>query len=98
MHQPSLAILGVFVNLLPTNGAFCLILTGVIIELVLWCTSFINATFARVFHYLPNYMPLQARAGMSQKGPFLRHPADSLIVPVPEASHVVSKLILESKY
>jgi hypothetical protein len=41
---------------------------------------------------------IEFRRRMSQKGPFLRHPADSLIVPVPEASHVVSKLILESKY
>jgi hypothetical protein len=49
MHQPTLAVLSVFVNLLPTNGAFCLILANVIIELALLCSSFVNAPLLESF-------------------------------------------------
>ncbi len=49
MHQLTLAVLGVFVNPLPANGAFCLILANVIIELALLCTSFVNVPLLESF-------------------------------------------------
>jgi hypothetical protein len=50
MHQPTLAVLGIFVNLLPTNGASCLILANVIIELALLCSSLVNVPLLESFN------------------------------------------------
>jgi hypothetical protein len=72
MHQPTLAVLGIFVNPLPTNGAFCLILANVIIELGLLCASFVNVPLQS----LSMSARLYATAGNSrdkyQKPPFLK--------------------------
>jgi hypothetical protein len=85
MHQLTLAVLGIFVNLLPTNGAFCLILANVITELALLCTSFVNVPSQSLLMSAKLYAAAGNSRNMSQKRSFLRHPADTPIIPVSDA-------------